>query len=113
MCGRIARENSRSEFGIEAAHIARELGKGQIDCAMQITHAVTEILHRLLAHVDELTQFLAGLIGEPGRLRSLLRCEPGDAECVNMVSLGSLQFLFSKSSRTYWVDQGNCEAFGR
>lgn len=40
----------------------RELGKRQVDRAMQIAHAVSEMLHSLLTQMDELTQFLSGLV---------------------------------------------------
>ena len=86
--GVLAQDGDR-EFAVEGPHMAREFGKAEIDEAVQLPHAIAEVLEQPLAQPDELAQFLGEGIGQGRGGGPLLGREAGDAQGVDSVGLGA------------------------
>ncbi len=56
--GRISREDGGGKFSVETAHVAGELGKGEVHGLMQMADAIAELQNSLLSQPHQLTQVL-------------------------------------------------------
>jgi hypothetical protein len=50
----IPQENGGSEFGVETAHMVSEFREGEVDCLVQITHSIAQMLHTLFSQAHQL-----------------------------------------------------------
>lgn len=71
--------------------MAGELGKAEVDEAVEPAHAVVEILPDAVALVDEPTQCFGSVVLQPGRGGALLESQARQALRVDGVGLGTLQ----------------------
>ena len=90
---RVVVQDRAGELAVEAVHVAGEFGEAEIDQAMQLAHAIAEVLQQPLAQAHELAQLLGRRIGQAGGRRALLGGEAGDAERIDGVGLGALEIL--------------------
>ncbi|HXU54759.1 MAG TPA: hypothetical protein VN744_04950, partial [Casimicrobiaceae bacterium] len=104
---RIIVQDGRGELGVEAAHIAREFGKSEIDRAMQLAHPIAEVLQQAIAQAYQFAQFFRGGVGQMRGGRALLRGEVRDAECVNGIGLGALQLFAGETMRAQRIEQSH------
>jgi hypothetical protein len=74
----VSGEQAGRQHGLEAAHEAGELGKGEIDQAVQLADAVVEILADAIAVPHQLAERLGGLVVQPDGGGPLLEGEVGE-----------------------------------
>ena len=89
--GGISGQQAGGEHAVEAADIAGELGKAEIDQTVQLAHAVVEILAQPVTMAHQLTQRLGDLVMQLGGLRPLFEGEAGEALGVDSIRLGTLE----------------------
>ena len=100
--GGIVVQDGAGELAVEAADVAGELGEAEIDQAVQLAHAIAEVLQQPVAQAHQLAQLLGGRVGQAGGRGTLLGGEAGDAERVDGVGLGALE----SSPAKRWVRSG-------
>jgi hypothetical protein len=76
---RVLGEQAGGEHAVEAADVAGEFREDEVDQAMQLAHAVVEVLAQPVAVADQFAQALGDLVVHPGRRRALLEAETGEA----------------------------------
>ena len=103
---RIVDQDGAGELAVEAAHIAGEFGEAEIDQAVQLPHAIAEVLQQPLPQAHQFAQLFGRGIGQPGGRGLFLGGEAGEAERINGIGLGALQILLAKR----WVRRGLSKA---
>ena len=105
--GRVVVQDGAGQLAVEAVDVASEFREAQIDQAMQLAHAIAEVLQQPLAQVHQLAQLLGYGVGNASARRPFLRCEPGDAKRVDGVGLGALEILGGEAMGAQRIDQGH------
>ena len=89
--GRVFGEQAGGQHAVEGADVAGELREAEIDQAVELAHAVVEILAQPVAVPDQLAQGLGDRVVQVGGRRALLEGEAGEAGGVDGVGLGPLE----------------------
>ena len=97
---RVLGEQAGGEHAVEAADVAAEFGEDEIDEAMQLAHAVVEVLAQPVAVADQFAQALGDLVVQPGRRGAFFEAETGEAMGVNDVGLGAFEAAVLEASVT-------------
>jgi hypothetical protein len=108
--GGIVMEDCAGQFAVEAFDVAGELGEAEVDQAVKLAHAITEVLHQPVTQANELAQLLGGGVGQPRGRGALLCGEAGDAQGVDGVGLGALQILAGEAMGAQRIEQRHREA---
>ncbi len=108
--GGIVMEDCAGQFAVEAFDVAGELGEAEVDQAVKLAHAITEVLHQSVTQANELAQLLGGGVGQPRGRGALLCGEAGDAQGVDGVGLGALQILAGEAMGAQRIEQRHREA---
>ena len=90
-CARVFGEQAGGEHAVEAADVAGEFREDEIDQAMQLAHAVVEVVAQPVAVADQFTQALGDLVVQLGRRGALFEAETGEAMGIDGVGLGAFE----------------------
>ena len=105
-------QDRAGQFAVETAHVAGEFGEAEVDQAMQLAHAITEILQQPLAQTHPRAQLVGGRIGQLCGQWVFLGGEAGDAQRVDGISLSAFEVLGREAMRTHGIEQGDAMTRG-
>ncbi len=106
-CGGVVTQDGTGQFAVEGAHVAGEFGEAEIDQAVQVPHAIDEILQQALAQLHQFAQFLGEGVGQGRGRWALLGGEAGDGDGVDGVGLGALEIDAGEAMGAQGIEQGD------
>ncbi len=109
--GALGKECGR-QHAVHPAHVAGELREAQVHQAVELAHAVVEVLPDAVTMTDQLAQRLGHGVVQLRGLGSLLEGEAGDAGSVDRVGLGALQRAVLEAAGFERVEQRDVMAGG-
>lgn len=89
----------------------RELGKDEVDEAVDLADPIAEVLAKSLLEMDELTQVVEVEVGVGRRsgLGTLLGAEAGQTDGIGEVGLGPAKVLLGEATSAEGIDDGDLE----
>ena len=105
MRGGVFGEEAGGEHAVEAANVAGELGKAEIDQTMELANAIIEILAQPVTVADQLPQGLGDFVVQMGGGGSLFEGEACKARGIKGIGLGAREVGFLEAAGDQRVEQ--------